>query len=130
MFPFIHFSIVARHAGRSKPGSKPDQLYVRLSFRPLCHQADQGNFKVFYFRNSSSSLCLHFLYPIGYHIYIYIYIYIPIGYHIYIYILLVCIYTTPPTPTGYDTMSNIFNCSETGLNSLSHPPADWLPNHV
>ena len=31
---------VARHAGRSKPGSKPVQLYVRLSFRPLGHQAD------------------------------------------------------------------------------------------
>ena len=28
---------VARHAGRSKPGSKPVQLYVRLSFRPLGH---------------------------------------------------------------------------------------------
>ena len=26
---------VARHAGRSKPGSKPVQLYVRLSFRPF-----------------------------------------------------------------------------------------------
>ena len=43
---------VAWHAGRSKPGSKPVQLYVR----PLGHQADhigqadhvdQGNFKVF-----------------------------------------------------------------------------------
>ena len=33
------FSVV-RHAGRSKPGSKPVQLYVRLSFRPLGHQAD------------------------------------------------------------------------------------------
>ena len=31
---------VARHAGRSKPGSKPVQLYVRLCFRPLVHQAD------------------------------------------------------------------------------------------
>ena len=31
---------VARHAGRSKPGSKPVQLYVRLSFRPLGHQAN------------------------------------------------------------------------------------------
>ena len=31
---------VARHAGRSKPGSKPVQLYVRLYFRPLVHQAD------------------------------------------------------------------------------------------
>ena len=32
---------VARHAGRSKPGPKPVQLYVglRLSFRPLGHQA-------------------------------------------------------------------------------------------
>ena len=28
---------VARHAERSKPGSKPVQLYVRLSFRPLGH---------------------------------------------------------------------------------------------
>ena len=38
---------VARHAGRIKPGSKPIQLYVRLSFRPLGHQADHvgsGNF--------------------------------------------------------------------------------------
>ena len=31
---------VARHAGRSKSGSKPVQLYVRLCFRPLVHQAD------------------------------------------------------------------------------------------
>ena len=31
---------VARHVGRSKPGSKPVQLYVRLWFRPLGHQAD------------------------------------------------------------------------------------------
>ena len=31
---------VARHAGRSKPGSKPVQLYVRLSFRPVGHQVD------------------------------------------------------------------------------------------
>ena len=41
---------VARHAGRSKPGSKPIQLYVRLSFRPLGQQADtlaKGIFKVF-----------------------------------------------------------------------------------
>ena len=38
---------VARHAGRLKPGSKPVQLYVRLSLRPLGHQADhvgKGNF--------------------------------------------------------------------------------------
>ncbi len=31
---------VARHAGRSKSGSKPVQLYIRLSLRPLGHQAD------------------------------------------------------------------------------------------
>ena len=31
---------VARNAGRSKPGSKPVQLYVRLSFKPVGHQAD------------------------------------------------------------------------------------------
>ena len=31
---------VARHAGRSKPGSKPVQHYVRLSFRPVGHQSD------------------------------------------------------------------------------------------
>ena len=31
---------VARHTGRSKPGSKPIQLYVRLSLRPLGQQAD------------------------------------------------------------------------------------------
>ena len=36
---------VARHVGRLKPGSKPIQLYVRLSFRPLGQQADYvGNF--------------------------------------------------------------------------------------
>ena len=31
---------VARPAGRSKPGLKPVQLYVRLSFRPVGHLAD------------------------------------------------------------------------------------------
>ena len=31
---------VARHAGRSKPGSKPVQLYVRLSSKPVGHQAN------------------------------------------------------------------------------------------
>ena len=30
---------VARHIGHSKPGLKPIQLYVRLSFRPLGQQA-------------------------------------------------------------------------------------------
>ena len=32
---------VARHAGRSTPGSKPVQLYVRFSLRPLGPQANQ-----------------------------------------------------------------------------------------
>ena len=31
---------VARQTGRSKPGSKPVQLYVRLSLRSHGHQAD------------------------------------------------------------------------------------------
>ena len=38
---------VARHVGRSKPGSKPIQLYVRLSLRQLDQQAynvGKGNF--------------------------------------------------------------------------------------
>ena len=41
---------VARHVGRSKPGSKPIQLYVRLNLKPLDRQANhvgQGSFKVF-----------------------------------------------------------------------------------
>ena len=33
---------VARHVGHSKPGSKPIQLYVRLSLRPLGQQAYHG----------------------------------------------------------------------------------------
>ena len=43
---------MARHEGRSEPAPKPVQLYARLWFRPLVHQADnigQGNFKVFLF---------------------------------------------------------------------------------
>ena len=39
-FVLSEFFSVARQAGRSKPGSKPVQLYVRLCFRPLGHQAD------------------------------------------------------------------------------------------
>ena len=60
---------VARHAGRSKPGSKPVQLYVRLSFRPVGHQADlvdKGNFKVFYLAAAAAAFVYIFLYPIGY----------------------------------------------------------------
>ena len=49
---------VARHAGRSKTGLKPVQLYVRMCFRPLVHQADhvgQGNFKVFLFLETAAA---------------------------------------------------------------------------
>ena len=42
---------VARHAGRSKLGSKPVQLYVRLCFRPLGY----GNFKVFLFLETAAA---------------------------------------------------------------------------
>ena len=61
---------VARHAGRSKPGSKPVQLYARLCYRPLGHQADhvgKGNFKVFLFLETAAAAFVYiFLYPIGY----------------------------------------------------------------
>ena len=57
-----------RHVGRSKPGSKPIQLYVRLSLRPLSQQAYhvwlREFFKVLY--SNSSSRLFTFLYPIGY----------------------------------------------------------------
>ena len=60
---------VARHSGRSKPGSKPVQLYVRLSFRSFGHQADHvgyGNFKVFILATAAAAFVYIFLYPIGY----------------------------------------------------------------
>ena len=65
-----HFS-VARHIGHSKPGSKPIQLYVRLSLRPFGQQAYHVWLKEFLrylcSNSSSSSVCLFtFLYPIGY----------------------------------------------------------------
>ena len=60
------FSAV-RHAGRSKPGSKPVQLCVRLCFRPLVHQAEtlaKGIFKVFLFLETAAAVvCLHFFIP-------------------------------------------------------------------
>ena len=49
---------VARHAGRSKPWSKPVQLYVKLYFRPLGHQADHvgwDNFKVLLFLETAAA---------------------------------------------------------------------------
>ena len=51
---------VARHVGRSKLGSKPAQLYIRFSIRPLGQQAyyiGLGNYKVSC-SNSSSHVCL------------------------------------------------------------------------
>ena len=54
---------MARHAGPSKPRSKPVQLYVRLSFRPLGHQADHvgyGNFKVFILSTTAAAAFVYF----------------------------------------------------------------------
>ena len=50
---------VTRHVGRSKPGSKPIQLYVRLSLTPLGQQAyhvRQTDFLRYLSSNSSSRL--------------------------------------------------------------------------
>ena len=62
-----HFS-VAKHVGRSKPGSKPIQLYVRLSLRPLGHQGYHVWLRELlrYLCSNSSSRLFTFLYPIGY----------------------------------------------------------------
>ncbi len=40
-FVVSQFFSVARHVGRLKLGSKPAQLYIRLSIRPLVQQAYQ-----------------------------------------------------------------------------------------
>ena len=56
---------VARHAGCSKPGSKPVQLYVRLCFRPLVHQVDHvglGNFKVFLFLETAAAAAFVYIF--------------------------------------------------------------------
>ena len=58
---------VARHAGRSEPGSKPVQLYVRLWFRPLIHQADHvgyGNLKVFLFLETAAAAFVYIFYTL------------------------------------------------------------------
>ena len=52
---------VARHVGRSKPGSKPIQIYVRLNLRPRDRQADslaKGILRYLFSNSSSSSSCL------------------------------------------------------------------------
>ena len=59
---------VARHVRRSKPGSKPIQLYVRVSLRPFGQQAYQVWLRELlrYLSSNSSSRLFTFLYPIGY----------------------------------------------------------------
>ena len=61
------FSVV-RYVGRSKPGSKPTQLYVRLSLRPLGQQAYHVWLRELlrYLCSNSSCRLFTFLYPIGY----------------------------------------------------------------
>ena len=94
---------VAKHVGRSKPGSKPIQLYVRLSLRPLGQQAYHVWLREFlrYYvviaaarvLNSFEELCImraaaensftRVLNPHGgVYIYIYIYIYNIVTYNI------------------------------------------------
>ena len=81
-----HFS-VARQVGRLKLGSKPAQIYVRLSKRPLGQQAYHvwlGNYKVLCSNSSSGSssrsahlfTCTHHAYTHQIFIYLFIYIYI------------------------------------------------------
>ena len=53
---------MARHAGRSKPGSKPVQLYVRLCFRPLVHKE---NFKVFLFLETAAAAFVYISYTLS-----------------------------------------------------------------
>ena len=57
-FVVLQLFSVARHVGRSKLGSKPAKLYVRLSIRPLGQQpyhVGVGNYKVL----CSSSRSIH-----------------------------------------------------------------------
>ena len=67
-FVLSEFFSMARHVGRSKPGSKPIQLYVRLSLRPLGQQAYHVWLREFlrYLCSNSSVRLFTFLYPIGY----------------------------------------------------------------
>ena len=54
---------VARHVGRSKPGPKPTQLYVRQSLRLLGQQAYNVEFLRYYVATAAAaaaSVCLHF----------------------------------------------------------------------
>ena len=60
-----HFS-VARHAGRSKPGLKPIQLYARPSLRPTSRLRWLRELLRYLCSNSSSVRLFTFLYPISY----------------------------------------------------------------
>ena len=53
---------VARHVGRSKLGSKPIQLYIRLSLRPLSQQAYHVWLREFlrYYVVTAAAVCLYF----------------------------------------------------------------------
>ena len=53
---------VARHVGCSKSGSKPIQLYIRLSLRPLSQQAYHVWLREFlrYYVVTAAAVCLHF----------------------------------------------------------------------
>ena len=54
---------MARHAGRLKMGSKPAQLYVRLSIRPLDQQAYHVGEGIIRYNvaRAAAFVCLHFL---------------------------------------------------------------------
>ena len=55
---------VARHVGHLKLGSKPAQLYVRLSIRPLGQQAyhvGKGIIRYYVATAASAFVCLHFI---------------------------------------------------------------------
>ena len=52
---------LARHIGRSKPGSKPIQLYIRLSVKPLSQQAYHVWLREFLrCYVVTAAVCLHF----------------------------------------------------------------------
>ena len=55
---------VARHVECLKPGSKPTQLYVRLSIRPLSQQAynvSKGIVRYYVPTAAAAFVCLHFI---------------------------------------------------------------------
>ena len=67
-FIVLQLFSVARHVGRLKLGSKPAQLYLRLSIRPLSQQTyhvNLGNYKVLCSNISSSVRLFTFLYLTG-----------------------------------------------------------------